>query len=169
MKEFGVKIVSISPLLMNRFAEEKAEDVINRVSGVKVPEEIAVALYILSDGTIYQPASHIEASIIKAAANFNMAGKGKKKDLTNSGIFVEPDEIPHLIQKYEIDRRPVVNPVTKNRIIRARPILKEWALEFKLQVLDDQFPPEIIKSVLDYAGTAVGIGDHRPRLLAWVP
>lgn len=165
MKEFSVKIESISPLLMNRFAEDTAEDVIKRVTGVKVPQDVAVSLYILPDGTIYQPASHIEASMIKAAANFNITGKGKKtyKDLAKSSIFVEPDAIPHLIQNYEVDKRPVVNPVTRGRIIRARPILKEWALEFRLKVLDDQFPTEVIKSILDYAGTAVGIGDYRPR------
>lgn len=165
MKEYDVKIESISPLLMNRFAEEKAEEVIKRVSGVRVPEEVAVSLYILPDGKIYQPASHIEATMIKAAANFNITGKGKKtyKDLAKSSIFVEPDAIIHEIQTYDIDKRPVVNPTTRGRVIRARPILREWALNFKLKVLDDQFPREVVKSILDYAGTAVGIGDYRPR------
>lgn len=165
MKEYDVTIEGISPLLMNRFAEEKAEEVVKRVTGVRVPEEVAVSLYILPDGKIYQPASHVEASMIKAAANFNITGKGKKtyKDLAKSSIFVEPDAIIHEIQTYDIDKRPVVNPVTRGRVIRARPILREWVLNFRIKVLDDQFPKEVVKNILDYSGSAVGIGDYRPR------
>jgi len=165
MYEIQVTIEGISPLLMNRFAEEKAEEVIKRVTGKPVPEEIAVSLYILPDGKIYQPATHIEGAFIKAAANFKITGKGKKtyKDLAKSSIFVEPDAIVHEIQEYGIDKRPVVNPTTRGRVIRARPILNNWKLSFKIKVLDDQFPREVVKSILDYAGSSVGIGDYRPR------
>lgn len=165
MYEVQVKIESVSPLLMNRFAEETAEEVIKRVTGKPVIPEIAVSLYVLPDGTIYQPATHIEGAFIKAAANFKITGKGKKtyKDLAKSSIFVEPDAIVHEIQEYAIDKRPVVNPTTRGRVIRARPILNQWALKFRIKVLDDQFPREVVKSVLDYAGSSVGIGDYRPR------
>lgn len=165
MYEINVKIESTSPLLMNRFAEEKAEEVIKRVTGVRIPEEIAVALYILPDGKIYQPAAHIEGAFIKAAANFKITGRGKKtyKDLAKSSIFVEPEAIVHEMQEYIIDKRPVVNPTTRGRVIRARPRLDDWSLSFKIKVLDDQFPREVVKSILDYAGSSVGIGDYRPR------
>lgn len=165
MYEVEVKIESVSPLLMNRFAEETAEDVIKRVTGKPVQPEIAVSLYILPDGKIYQPATHIEGAFIKAAANFKITGKGKKtyKDLAKSSIFVEPDAIVHEIQEYGVDKRPVVNPTTRGRVIRARPILNKWALSFRIKVLDNQFPREVVKSVLDYAGSSVGIGDYRPR------
>jgi hypothetical protein len=158
MYEVNVAIAGISPLLMNRFAEETAEDVIKRVSGRPIVPEIAVSLYVLPDGTIYQPATHIEGAFIKAAANFKITGKGKKtyKDLAKSSIFVEPDAIVHEIQEYAIDKRPVVNPTTRGRVIRARPILHQWALKFRIKVLDDQFPREVVKSVLDYAGSSVG-------------
>lgn len=165
MYEVQVSIEGISPLLMNRFAEDTAEDVIKRVTGKPVQPEIAVSLYVLPDGTIYQPATHIEGAFIKAAANFKITGKGKKtyKDLAKSSIFVEPDAIAHEIQEYGIDKRPVVNPTTRGRVIRARPILNEWALKFRIKVLDDQFPREVVKVILDYAGSSVGIGDYRPR------
>lgn len=165
MYEIQVSVEGISPLLMNRFAEETAEEVIKRVTGKPVQPEVAVSLYILPDGTIYQPATHIEGAFIKAAANFKITGKGKKtyKDLAKSSIFVEPDAIAHKIQEYDIDKRPVVNPTTRGRVIRARPILNKWALSFRIKVLDDQFPREVVKSVLDYAGSSVGIGDYRPR------
>lgn len=158
MYEVNVAITGISPLLMNRFSEETAEEVIKRVSGKPIVPEIALSLYILPDGTIYQPATHIEGAFIKAAANFKITGKGKKtyKDLAKSSIFVEPDAIAHEIQEYAIDKRPVVNPTTRGRVIRARPILHQWALRFRIKVLDDQFPREVVKGVLDYAGSSVG-------------
>lgn len=165
MYEVQVKIESISPLLMNRFSEETAEEVVKRVTGRPVQPEIALSLYVLPDGTIYQPAAHIEASFIKAAANFKITGKAKKtyKELAKSSIFVEPDAIAHDIQEYAIDKRPVVNPTTRGRVMRSRPILNNWSLRFTIKVLDDQFPREVVKSILDYAGRAVGIGDYRPR------
>jgi hypothetical protein len=163
--EIDVSIEGISPLMMNRFSEETAEDVVKRVTGKPVSPEIALSLYVLPDGTIYQPATHIEGAFIKAAANFKITGKGKKtyKDLAKSSIFVEPDAIAHEIQEYGIDKRPVVNPTTRGRVIRARPILNSWKLSFKVKVLDDQFPKEAVKAILDYAGSSVGIGDYRPR------
>lgn len=162
--QVSVKIEGVSPLLQHRFAQEKAKKKSKRKSGnVDYSEEAEKAIYRDENGQVYQPASHIEGAMTKAAVNFQIEGKGKKtyKDLTKAAVIVEPAAIPHLQQKYEIDSRPVV--IQRARIIRCRPRFDKWSLDFSLIVADDQMPLEVIQEILEYAGRYVGIGDFRPK------
>jgi len=162
--QINVKIEGVSPLLQHRFAQEKSQKKSKRKTGnIDYSKEAEKAIYRDENGQIYQPASHIEGAMIKAAANFQIEGRGKKtyKDLTKSAIIVEPSAIPHIETKYEIDARPVV--IQRARIIRCRPRFDKWLLEFSLIVADDQIPLEVAQEILEYAGRFVGIGDYRPR------
>jgi hypothetical protein len=47
--------------------------------------------------------------------------------------------------------------------MRSRPCFKDWALEFQLDIEEEEIDPSVIKEVLDYAGKRVGIGDFRPE------
>ena len=113
-------------------------------------------------GKLYQPATHIECAMKEAAKNFKVSGKrgATYSKLVASTLSVVPDAIPHKIQDYEIDSRPVV--VQRARVTRYRPILKDWELDFILELPDDQLQVEVVKEILDYAGLYVGIGDFRP-------
>ena len=166
MKEVEVEVKGISALLMHRFNSDEPDSKSVKKTGRKdYKAELENALYKLPDGTIYEPASHLEGSLIKAAGNFQISGRGKKtyKDLIKSAVFVSPDAIPHLKQHYENDARLVVVPATRGRVTRYRPRFDEWGLRFTIQVTDDQLPLEVLKEILDYAGRSVGIGDFRPR------
>jgi len=44
-----------------------------------------------------------------------------------------------------------------------RPLFKEWVANFKLMVLDDTLPLEMLREILERAGTTIGIGDYRPK------
>lgn len=166
MKEVEVKIEGVSPLLMHRFSEEKKEDKSKVVTGAgDYSNDAEMALYKLPDGTIYTPATHIEGALMKAASNFQIVGKGKKtyKDLAKSALFVTPDAIAHLQPVWVEDKRAVVVPSTRGRVVRSRPRFDAWSLKFTIKILDKQFPKEVVKQILDYAGNNVGIGDFRPR------
>ena len=117
--------------------------------------------YCDDDGNLVQPALHIEAAMIKAAANFRFQGKKTFKDPFKSAVFIEPELIPHESQEWTIDERPVV--VNKSRIIRARARLDSWALSFVILVIDERITGAIVKDVLTDAGQYYGIGDNRPR------
>lgn len=163
--KINVTIRGITPLLQNRFPEsEQVEDKTRKRAGT-IDEDVEKKLYRLPDGTIYQPAEHILAAMVKASTNFLIVGKKKKsyKDLVKSAIIIEPECIPHKIQKWVIDKRSVVNPATRGRQIRSRPRFDEWELDFKIITYEKQLPFEVIKQILDYAGMYVGIGDFRPR------
>lgn len=162
MKEVQVTIKGISPLIMHRFPMVGAEDESKKRTGF--PDwkaEAETALY-QKDGKLYQPADHIERSMAIAGANFRIPGKRGKSYSTLIGATVDvvPDAIPHKIQKYVIDSRPVV--VQRARVVRYRPRLDEWELSFTLRLHDDQFPVSVMNEILTYAGLYVGIGDYRP-------
>ena len=61
--------------------------------------------------------------------SIKVVGKGKmtyKKIIKEGGVIVFPDAIIHLIQEWDIDRRPVV--IRTARVMKSRPMLPELAL-----------------------------------------
>ena len=166
MKNIGVKVRGIAPLLQHRYVfKDEMETKTTRKSGSRdYSEEWKTAMYFDKAVGVYQPASHIEGAMIKAAVNFLVTGKGKKtyKDIFKGAVFVSPDMIPHNKQEPDfIDKRLV--RVNNSGVERLRPGFKDWVLEFNIQILDDQIDPDVVLQVLTHAGRFVGIGDFRPR------
>lgn len=166
MKTFEVSIVGRRPLLMHRFLEETADEQVQKRTGAHdASNEAELSLYKLPDGTIYQPAEHIESALRQAAKDFRITGKRSRSYsvLVQAQVEVEPRQIPHKNQNWVTDARSVVMPSTRGRIMRYRPRFDEWELDFKLIVNDDQIPTEVIKEILNHAGNHEGIGDYRPK------
>ena len=164
VKIIDVSIRGIAPLLQHRFAGEDVTDApLKKAGKIDYSGESLKALYRESNGTIYQPASHIERAMVKAAARYQIGGKGKKtyKDIFSYAILVMPIGIPHKLQDWVIDRQPVV--VQRARVMRERPRFNQWELDFEIHLLDDQVKPEIVNTILVDAGQTVGIGDYRPK------
>ncbi len=51
----------------------------------------------------------------------------------------------------------------RNRVIRTRPIFREWELKFAVGFDESVLNPEDIVSILESSGRYVGLGDYRPR------
>lgn len=131
--------------------------------------------YATEDGEIYQPSSHFEGALVKAAVNFKVSGKRGKsyKDLISANVVVDPERIlfgVHVPEELDadadkqlyLDVRPVI--VNRARVVRIRPTFKAgWELSFNLQVLDDEIQSELLQDILILAGKTVGIGDYRPK------
>lgn len=164
MKKISVEIRGITPgLLMHRFPMDGADEMSKRRTGVPAwKEEAEKALYRDEQGVIYEPASHLEGALKEASKTLKIPGRrgATYSKLIGSAVSIDPDAIPHKIQEYEIDSRPVV--VQRSRVIRYRPLFKNWELAFEIIVADEQIPTEVIKQALDHAGLYVGIGDFRP-------
>lgn len=162
-EKFKVEIKGIAPLLMNKFDEEKQDKNTKYGSAKNYQKEAENCLYLNSKGKICQPATHIEAGIVKMATSYRIPGGGKKtfKDATKSGIFIEPDLIQHKNQKWIIDKRAVV--INRGRIVKARPKLEKWGLEFIITNIDGRITPAIIEQIIKDMGKYNGLGDFRPR------
>jgi hypothetical protein len=136
-------------------------------------------MYLNHEGLVCQPASHIEGAMTKAAASFKMSGRKTWKDAVRGYCFVEPDMIPHRYNGGFVeapDETLIENPtdnlsvsimrvvVQRAAVARSRLLIAPgWKLDFKINVVDDQLPPDVLVQILEEAGRAVGIGDYRPR------
>ncbi len=164
MKKIEIEITGIAPLLQHRFpTEEFGENKSKAKKKVYNPtEEAEKSLYKNPKGEIYQPSEHIYQSMIKASTDFKYEGKKTYKDVITSGVIVEPEEIPLISGKYEIDARPVV--IQRARVMCWRPRFNKWSLKFTITILDDEnISLPVVKEILEKAGATKGIGDYRPR------
>jgi len=162
-KKIEVSIEGIAPLLQHRFPdEENKEGKVQKKQRVYVDKDDAEkALYRDKDGKICQPANHIVGCLLRASTAYKFEGQKTYKDAVKGGVFIEPNMIPHKITDWVIDRQPVV--IMRARIMRARPRFDKWALDFKIEIIDERIDIPTFKDILEYAGQYIGLGDFRPR------
>lgn len=179
MYSISVSVEGISPLLQHKYPLPDF-DSMSKGGTVKTGEkdytkEWREYLYTDADGQIYQPSTHFDAAMVKAAGSFKVqGGRGKSyKALFQGNVFCSPDEIYHGIQipdeldndadkQLYLDVRPVV--IQRARVARIRPAFKSgWKLDFEISVIDDQIPHNVVSEVLIMAGRTCGIGDFRPK------
>ena len=165
MKKYKVEIKGITPLLMNKpeqygFDEQWVE----KKASTDWEKEALQKLYVDADGVIYQPATHLDRALIEAGKKIKVKGQGKAtySKLFGSMVAVEEFEIVHKNPEYEIHKSLVVIPSTKGRVMRYRPMFKDWELEFHIDA-EDEIPADVIKEALEICGKYVGIGDWRPE------
>lgn len=161
---FEVEIKGTRPLLMHSTAAMLKPKSNKVKSTVHDPvEEAHDCLYFCDNGKIGVPGFALLSAMKKAAVNVKKAGAGKKtlKDYVFSGLRIEEEFIELPNQEYTIDLRPVV--VQRSRIMRARPLFKDWMLKFKVSILDDQtWDAGIVRGLLEDAGKYQGLLDFRP-------
>lgn len=161
-----VKLVGVTSLLQHRyrFHDEMDPPAARKSGRLDYSQEWKASLYADEHGNIYEPASHIEGALVRAAGNFQIAGRSKKtyRELVKGAVFVSPDAIP--LGKKEPDfihkARVIVN---RSAVERLRPGFRVWELSFTIQVLDDQLGKDVLQQILQHAGQYYGIGDYRPR------
>lgn len=166
MQKIEVEIRGETPYLMHAFSMEKAEEKEKKKIGREDYEsEIKEALYTLPDGTIYVPSTQIHGTLIEAGKKFQIPGQRKAtfSRIIGGLVIISPDAIRMEPQKYSVDKRAVVVPATKGRVVRYRPKFTDWSLKFQIHNLEpEQVQSTVLKKILDYAGSYVGIGDFRP-------
>lgn len=165
MKTYDITIEGTSSLLMNR-----PSMLIGDISKDKKPDSDDIQgkaeekLYINPKGELYQPATHLLGALVEAGKHKKVVGKGKAtySKIVGYAAQVDPFEIKHEIQKWEVFSVLAVNPSTKGRNPLHRPMLKNWRLSFQVVFDETEIAPVIMKELFDIAGRIVGIGDWRP-------
>jgi len=115
---------------------------------------------------IVMPGLNIEAMLVKGAKKSRLGTDFK------TGVMVPGDyrlrhkheqrSIQSLISEPDfIDSRLVV--VDRKRIVRTRPQLKQWSLDFMIQYLPSVVSASQIQKALDDASLYIGMGDFTPR------
>jgi hypothetical protein len=130
---------------------------------IPTPEQEAKqGCYFMEDGeTLAIPGWNLFRSLVKAAGAFK-DGKISMSKVVAGGVTVEPAMLSFGTKTYAIDTRRAV--VQRNGILRSRPLLKEWVLDFELLVNEEDvsakaFPT--LRAICEDAGRRVGLGDFR--------
>lgn len=161
-KIYNVEIKGVTSLLQNRFAGGEPDTSTKKKTATTKENDVEDALYKLPTGEVYQPSESIRQSLIESGKAFKRGRSNLSKTFA-SFCMVSPEAIV-LSDKWILDRRPVVIPSTKGRVMRNRPRFDNWKLSFQVTILDsDEITEKVLHDALDYAGHYIGIGDYRPQ------
>jgi hypothetical protein len=170
MKTIEVEITGTTPLLMNspKSMLDKKAFVTNTNQKSTYEDDAEKVAYKNDAGNLFVPCQAIKGSMINASS-FKKIGKFAAKSIIASGVRIIPLEIEILdlkgkiIKDYEIDLRTVVVQRT-NRVVKARPKINKWKLQFEM-LYNEKLIAEtaIISTILEDAGERVGILDFRPQ------
>lgn len=165
MKKIQVEITGDTPLLMNSpKAMLEPKEAVRKTTKVYDPDiEAEKVAYRTAKGELYVPNTAIKGTMINASA-WKKAGKNALRPILAAAIRIPESELLLGTKKYEIDLRTVV--IQRARVVKARPVLKDWKLNFEILYNEQLLPnADIIKEVLVDAGERVGILDFRPQKL----
>lgn len=184
----NASVKGIAPVIHHKFGTDILQSLMKSEKKLSSQEKYAkewlTTMYVTADGYLFQPATHLEASMIKASTDFKVPGKGGSirksfKDYFKSWVRVEPDEILHYWNGEPVpapDESLILNPtdhlrvnlsrmtIERKSIARTRLEIGEgWELHFVIRVIDDLIEPDLLRAVLNEAGRSKGISDSRPR------
>lgn len=172
-KEIAVRVRGTCDYLQNRRPPKSEEDKETRRRSGEIDrsKDAEKATYRDNNLGCYIPNRHFEASMVKSAVDYKIEGKRGKtyKDRINAAVRVEPEKIPFSPSKKEPDRIDGrwgrIPPKTGPMVWIQRPCFHMgWEVQFKLIVLDDQIPLNMLREILKNSGEFYGIGDWLPRL-----
>ncbi len=168
-----VKIVGISPLILNPFTEKAIEEMLGAQGGRArlrrpkvVQDEVENRIQRIEDGRIGFNAMSFKKAMISAAA---MVPKIKSTHI-KQGVFFEPDGFCGITAVVALDIEGEPQPLkahvrnaTGVADVRVRPIIHSWSAELKMVLQTHVISLEQAINVLRLAGRGVGIGDWRPE------
>lgn len=180
MKKVKIRIEGVGPLLMHNgkladptvpVAKEMKEVSSKRKKTDSDFEnlkwlEFKGGLYFDEKAGPYIPDTWIEKNV-RDGATANKLGKAVLSGVVCSSPinpleYEGPRTIAEMYKDSQfVDTRGVV--VKQNRIMRTRPIFREWACSFELQIVPEIISVSSVEIAIDRAGLIVGLGDYRPK------
>lgn len=155
-----VGIKSVTPLIMHRYPLVAIEALEKR----PVEEQAEAVAYRMPDsGHLYIPAVALQRALVNAASYSKGKGRASLQKQAAACLLVSPEYLDLGVKDYAIDTRPVVIPATKGRVLRHRPRLDEWSVDFILEWDDVLLKESEVRRIVDDAGTRVGLLDFRPE------
>lgn len=127
-------------------------------------------------GLYYSESAGIHVPGVNVFAMLKAAGKLRKMGAAiNRAVLVQEDEIelkfpdagatPDQLQamrKY-VDMRTIKNGPTSGRVVRTRPIFRDWGLQFTVLYDERAIQRDDLEHAVADGGSMIGLGDYRPR------
>lgn len=169
MQDLKYMVTGKMPLLMNNpscmGSGTEAPKMKGPADNLSPEDQAKIRVYANPDGTLYIPSEWVVLSI-------QYAGKGRKigktaiAPLVPTCVFTKTDRFALLDKKgkpvteYEVFVKPV--HVGKGRILRGRPMVRDWKVEVEISIDTEVITPEIVDQLLERAGLIGGMGDYSP-------
>ena len=161
MRLVAARIQGTSPLLMNRFPLEPLDPPMKQLTREE-QAEVAAYRWGKSD-ELYIPGINLQRCIVNAGAYSIYKGRTTMMKVVAAAVFVHPEHLTLGTSVYEIDSRAVVVPATRGRIVRHRPRIDEWEVDFQLEYDEGLINAEQLHTIVSDAGARVGLLDFRPE------
>lgn len=172
MKTLRITVKGTAPLLVHRFSDDDSVHKSSRRADIKraIPRDVALSCaYVLEDGSHCLSGFSFIRAMAMAGANHRLTGSRRSLKFVvptavraSSEVIVLHDEKGVPLKDCEVDARPVSIPATKGRIMRYRPRYEVWFASFEIVLNDDILAVDTTHTLLNEAGTSVGVGDFRP-------
>ena len=123
------------------------------------------ALYLNEDKKPIIPGEVIEGFFNSAAKKNRLGQKAKSGIICESNpeiIYKGSSNIDKLFKDKNFVNQSMVK-VQTSKVLRTRPIFKNWELKFKLHFMSNVIDREDIIDIAKIGGSIVGIGDWRPK------
>ncbi len=127
--------------------------------------EFLGGLYADEQGRPVVPGEVIEGTIV-AGAKKTKKGKDAKAAIIVDGFFpliYDGPKTPEALRDDERFRHVTGVVVQKSRVMRTRPMFKNWECKFTVHYLPDVFNPQEVVEFVETAGRVAGFGDGRPK------
>lgn len=177
MKRIEVAIKGTSPLLMNRMSPEQ---LLALHTGDKKKfkvrpqprEEAQSRAYLTEDGIPYLPTENFMACLISAGMYIRLDGKRQMSTRTSTMLpgflSIENPYLPLMGQNqsaatWEVDMRQGRNPNGGEAVCIIRPRFDQWLFSVSMLIDIDSIAEDVIRELIDVAGSRIGLGDFRPQ------
>ena len=183
-KELTVSITGVSPLMMhnsqtanplNQFAKALKE-----ISGKRKKTdadyeamsdiEFSAGMYVDANDRPVLPGEVIEGMFINAAKKIRLGVQAKAGMMSDGNWVLKYSATGAAVPKTASGLKEDMRfrdvrgvGVSGSRIMRTRPIFRDWSLEFRIQYNDELLTKDQIKQILAIGGEQVGMCDYRPK------
>ena len=157
-----VTIKGTSPILLNNPASMGSNTTGKKVIPTPQQEAESKCYWDTGHSSLVIPSWNLFRCLVSASKGFR-DGRKSLSPTFNAGVRIEPEDyLSFGTDKYEIDIRRAV--VQRQGVLRARPKLTSWALNFDLLVDTEDFPQRLlpaVEKIVEDAGRRIGLGDFR--------
>lgn len=159
IKEALITVEGKTPLLMHRYPLVPVEGLDKMEPG----EQAEQAAYRMDSGELYVPGINVQRALIAGAVYSKGKGRASLQKSAAACFLISPEYISLGTKTYALDARAVVIPATKGRIVRYRPRIDEWSLNFTLEFDALLLTKAQVNQVVIDTFQRVGILDFRPE------
>lgn len=172
-KTIDCSLRGVSPLMMHKFPmipipgidkkppKEQAEYAAYRDDGTDSTDESTTSGK--HTGELFIPGENIYRALVSGATYSKGKGRMTLQKFVAACVMVYPSKILLGTKTFIVDSRRVVIKATGGSIIRHRPRLDDWGINFQISYDDTLLSEEQLRKVVDDTGMLVGFLEYRPE------